>query len=125
MNKQFINKKTLVFGVSLKSDRYSNRAVNLLVANNVSTLGFGLKKGDVAGIMVDTELKTYDDIHTISLYLNPKRQSDYYDYFLSLSPKRVIFNPGTENEELMSLLAKNNIDYEISCTLVLLSIHEY
>lgn len=125
MNDQLTSKKTLVFGVSLKPNRYSNMAVSLLTTKKVTTVGFGLKKGEVSGISVDTDLKFYDDIHTISLYISPKRQEEYYDYFLSLSPKRIIFNPGTENAELMKLLNEHNIKYEIACTLVLLTTDQY
>jgi predicted CoA-binding protein len=118
-------KKTLVFGVSLKTNRYSNTAVQLLTQHNISTVAYGLKHGTVANVIIDTELKKYKDINTITLYLNPKRQKNYYTYFISLEPKRVIFNPGTENTELMELLEKNNIYYEIACTLTLLTIGKY
>ena len=69
--------------------------------------------------------KEYKNIDTISLYLNPKRQSEYYDYILSLEPKRIIFNPGTENLEFVRLLKENGIESEIACTLVLLSTNQY
>jgi hypothetical protein len=49
----------------------------------------------------------------------------YYDYILSLKPKRIIFNPGTENEELMKLAKQNNIQPVVACTLVMLSIGNY
>ena len=120
-----MNYKTLVLGASLKEERYSNKAVRSLVAHGIETLAFGLRKGEVADVEIDTELKEYKNIHTVTLYLNPTRQKEYYDYIISLKPKRVIFNPGTENLELQKLLSENNISYEEACTLVLLSIGNY
>jgi predicted CoA-binding protein len=120
-----MNKKTLVLGASLKPNRYSNYAIQRLVANNLEVVAFGLKKGMVAGVEIDTELMPYKDIDTVTLYLNPERQKDYYDYIVSLRPKRVIFNPGTENPELFSILKENNIFFEAACTLVLLSTNQY
>jgi hypothetical protein len=66
-----------------------------------------------------------ENLHTISLYLNPSRQKEYYDYLISLRPKRIIFNPGTENLELESLAHQNQIETEQACTLVLLSLGAY
>lgn len=117
--------KTLVLGASLKPNRYSNYAIQRLVANNIETVAFGLKEGIIAGVQIDTELKPYLNVHTVTLYLNSKRQKDYYDYIVSLKPKRVIFNPGTENPELFSILDQNNINYEAACTLVLLATNQY
>jgi len=120
-----MTKKTLVLGASLKPNRYSNLAIHRLVTNNIPTSAYGLKKGSVFGILIDNQLVNLKDIHTITLYLNPKRQEAFYDYILALRPKRVIFNPGTENHELMSLLQKNKIAFEIACTLTLLATHQY
>jgi len=120
-----MNKKTLVFGASLKPNRYSNYAIQRLVDNNIETVAFGLKEGKVSGIKIDTELRNYENIYSVTLYLNPKRQTEYYDYIVSLNPKRVIFNPGTENPEFYEILKKNNIEFEAACTLVLLSTNQY
>jgi hypothetical protein len=117
--------KTLVFGASLKPNRYSNYAIQRLVANNHEVVAFGLKEGEVEGIKIDTELKPYTDLDTVTLYLNAKRQAAYYDYIIGLKPRRVIFNPGTENPEFFELLSENNINFEIACTLVLLSTNQY
>lgn len=120
-----MNKKTLVFGASLKSNRYSNYAIQRLVANNINVVAFGLKKGEVKGVEVDTDLLTYKNIHTVTLYLNPKRQEAYYNYIISLKPERVIFNPGTENPGFYKILKENNIAFEAACTLVLLATNQY
>jgi predicted CoA-binding protein len=120
-----LKKSTLVLGASLNPSRYSYLAVNSLVAKKHPVVAIGLKEGTVAGVSIITEMLHFEDIHTITLYLNAQRQVAYYDYILSLKPKRVIFNPGTENPNLIELLQKNNIEYKQSCTLVLLGANQY
>ena len=120
-----MNKKTLVIGASLNPSRYSNVAIKRLVGAKHETVAFGLRPGEVAGVSIDIELKQYEDIDTVTLYLNPKRQQQYYDYIVSLKPKRVVFNPGTENPEFYMLLKEHEIDFEEACTLVLISTNQY
>ncbi len=117
--------KTLVFGASLKEERYSNMAIKRLINSNHEVVAYGLREGDVAGVEIDTELVQYQDLHTVTLYLNPQRQIAFYDYLVNLKPKRIIFNPGTENPEFYKILRDNTIDFEIACTLVLLSTNQY
>lgn len=120
-----MTKKTLVFGASIKSNRYSNLAIHRLVNNGFDVFAYGLKEGEVAGININTELIHYEVIDIVTLYLNPSKQSAYYDYIVSLKPNRVIFNPGTENTEFYTLLKKNNINFEVACTLTLLVTNQY
>ncbi len=120
-----MSKKTLVLGASLKSNRYSNLAINRLVSYKHDVEAIGLREGEVSGIKIKTELVDFENIHTITLYLNPNRQRQYYDYIVNLTPKRVIFNPGTENPELYEVLRKSSIEVEVACTLVLLSTNQY
>jgi len=127
-----MSKKTLVIGASLKQIRYSNIAIKMLRDYNHEVVAIGLRKGNVLDVEIlkasnyNELLKlSIDDIHTVTLYLNAKRQVGYYDYIISLNPKRVIFNPGTENMEFMEILEKNNIEYEVACNLVLLRINQY
>lgn len=120
-----MGKKTLVFGASLKPDRYSNIAVKKLIDNDIEVLAFGLRSGDIHGVKIETVLLPYKDIHTVTLYVNPSRQKQYYDYIVSLKPKRVIFNPGTENPEFYHILKENNIEFEVACTLTLLATEQY
>lgn len=120
-----MNKKTLVLGASLRPHRYSNFAIQQLLANQVEVVAIGNSSGEVAGVIIETKPIKFKDIHTITLYLNAKSQLEYYDYILSLNPSRVIFNPGTENPELYQLLNANNIYFESACTLVLLSTNQY
>ena len=118
-------KKTLVLGASLNPGRYSNLAINRLVNHGHTVEAVGLKKGVVAGVDITNEKENFENIDTVTLYLNPKRQQEYYDYIISLKPKRVIFNPGTENPEFYEMLRKNNIETEVACTLVLLGTNQY
>ena len=120
-----MKKKTLVFGASMKPERISNMAVGRLVKKNIPVVAFGLKQGEINGVTIDTELIDYKDVHTITLYINSKRQKAYYDYLIGLQPTRVIFNPGTENLEFYQMLKDRNIAAEMSCTLVLLSTDQY
>ncbi|WP_276391650.1 CoA-binding protein [Eudoraea chungangensis] len=118
-------KKTLVIGASLNPSRYSNIAVRRLRDKQIETNAFGLKKGSIAGVEVQDRLDVFSDINTITLYLGPSRQVQYYDQILKLSPKRVIFNPGSENPELFTLLEEEGIEVEVACTLVLLATGQY
>jgi predicted CoA-binding protein len=116
---------TLVLGASLNEDRYSNRAIKSLKNKNKSVVAMGLKKGTVLDVTIDTEQLPYENVDTVTLYLNPKRQEEYYSYILSLKPRRVIFNPGTENTAFEKLLLENKIEIEVACTLVLLATNQY
>ncbi|MCA0132053.1 CoA-binding protein [Winogradskyella alexanderae] len=116
---------TLVFGASLKPERYANIAIGRLLNYGETVKAFGIKTGEVNGVTIDTELLSYEKIDTVTLYLNPKRQKAYYDYIIGLKPKRVIFNPGTENPEFYELLKENKIHVEVACTLVLLATNKY
>jgi len=120
-----MQKKTLVLGASLKPSRYSNLAINRLVSYDQPTVAIGLRKGEIAGVSISTEKEKFDDVDTVTLYLNPLRQKEYYEYILSLKPNRVIFNPGTENPEFYELLQKNDIEVEVACTLVMLGTNQY
>lgn len=116
---------TLVLGASLNEHRYSNIAIKRLVANKIPVLAIGLREGNVAGVPIFTKKTPLKNIDTVTLYLNPKRQVEYYNYIISLKPRRVIFNPGTENLQLIKLLKENDIESEVACTLVLLSTNQY
>ena len=120
-----MNKKTLVFGVSLKSNRYSNLVVQKLVNQNIETVAFGLKSGKIDKVEIDDKLLPYEDLHTVTLYISPKHQPQYYNYIVALNPKRVIFNPGTENPEFYRILKEHKIVFEAACSLVLLSTNQY
>lgn len=118
-------KKTLVLGASDNPSRYSFLAINRLRAHQHPVVAIGNKEGDVAGIHITKDKVNEHDVDTITLYLNPTNQKPYYDYILSLKPKRIIFNPGTENDELIELAEQNGIEPVIACTLVMLSTGQY
>jgi uncharacterized protein len=120
-----MNKKTLVIGASLNPERYSNLVVKKLVNHEYEVLAIGKKEGEIAGVVIDTEKKHYKDLDTVTLYVNPKNQKQFYDYVVSLKPNRVIFNPGTENPEFYKILKENEIPFEEACSLVLLSTDQY
>jgi predicted CoA-binding protein len=118
-------KKTLVLGASDNPSRYSFLAIQKLRKYEHPVVGIGIKKTIVGDVTIETEKKPFENIDTVTVYLNPTRQTEYYDYLLSLKPKRIIFNPGAENEELESLAKQNNIPIMEACTLVLLSTGQY
>jgi hypothetical protein len=118
-------KKTLVLGASLNPNRYSNLAIRRLIDSGIETQAYGLGEGEVSGVNISNNFDKTNDIHTITLYLNPKRQEEYFNQIISLAPSRVIFNPGTENPTFYKLLEKNGIDVDVACTLVLLSTGQY
>lgn len=117
--------KTLVLGASENPARYSNLAMNSLIRRGHEVEAVGLKKGNVAGVDIHEAPYPIDQLDTITLYLNPKNQEKYYDYILELGPRRVIFNPGTENPELFRRLREKDIEIEVGCTLVMLSTNQF
>ncbi|MEX0314482.1 MAG: CoA-binding protein [Allomuricauda sp.] len=116
---------TLVFGASLNPSRYSNLAIHRLVESQKETVAFGVREGTVSGIQIKNNLDDFQNIHTITLYLNPNRQKEFYNKILDLKPERVIFNPGTENPEFALILQEADIKVENACTLVLLATGQY
>src|SRR3569833_249179 len=103
-------KKTVVLGASSNPARYSYLAVQRLRAHDHPVLAIGRRVGTVADVDITKEHQSESDVDTITLYLNPKNQVEYYDYILGLHPKRIIFNPGTEYEELIQKARDNKIE---------------
>lgn len=119
------SKKTLVLGASDNPSRYSYLAVNRLRSHGHPVVAIGKKNTMVADVPIEKEKKDWRGIDTVTLYLNPTHQQQYYDYIISLKPRRIIFNPGAENDELADLARKNGISPVEACTLVLLSTNQY
>lgn len=119
------SKKTLVIGASSNPERYSFLAVNSLLKHNHAVVAIGAHNDQVETVTIETEKLPLQDIDTVSLYLNPLRQKEYYNYIVGLKPNRVIFNPGTENPEFFHILEENKIPYEAACTLVLLATNQF
>jgi len=120
-----MEKLTLVIGASTNPNRYSNIAIKRLIDKEIAVVALGKRKGKVFDVVIDDEKKDYKNIDTVTIYLSPKNQIEYYKYIISLNPKRVIFNPGSENAEFIELLRVSKIPVEVACTLVMLSTNQY
>lgn len=120
-----MQKKTLVLGASPNPDRYSYLAVERLVLNNHPVIAVGNKPGVIGAITIEKNISPTKDLHTITLYLNSKNQEAYYDEMIALHPKRIIFNPGAENDTLKNIAEANGIETVEACTLVMLSTGQY
>ena len=118
-------KITVVLGASSNPGRYSYLAVNKLRRYGHPVVAIGKRKGQVEDVPIETDHIPVPDVDTITLYLNPNNQKEYYDYIMDLNPKRIIFNPGTENDELIRHAKENGIEPVIGCTLVMLSVGTY
>jgi uncharacterized protein len=118
-------KKTLVIGATTNPERYSYLAVQKLTAHQHPVVALGNRPGNIGNVSIHTKREQFENIHTVTLYLNPLHQQEYYDYILSLNPKRIIFNPGTENEAFETMAKKQGIQVMEACTLVLLSTGQY
>ena len=118
-------KKTLIIGASPNPTRYAYRAAQMLKAKGHQIVNVGIKKGEVAGVEIEQPDSIHHDIHTITLYIGAPLQASYVDYILQTNPKRVIFNPGTENPALEDKLRENAIEPVEACTLVMLATGQY
>lgn len=118
-------RKTLILGASLHKERYAYMAITRLINKKIGVVGIGSVAGNINDCKIFTTQIPLEGIHTVSIYLNAKNQEEYYDYIISLNPKRVIFNPGAENVNFEILLDKNRINFERACSLVLLNMGQY
>ena len=124
-------KKTVVIGASENTERYSNRVVRMLHHQSIPVIAIGLKEGEIdarlndevgQGIKIQTGLPKIENVDTVTLYVGPQHQAQYYDYVLILKPERVIFNPGTENSEFEKKRKDNGIEVQEACTLTMLTV---
>jgi len=120
-----LEKTTLVIGASENEERYSNMAVQLLQANKHYTKAIGNKAGTINETIIEKGMPPLNNIDTVTLYINPTVQESYYQYILSLAPRRIIFNPGTENTVLQKMATEKGIDTINACTLVMLKTGQY
>ena len=118
-------KKTLVLGASNNPTRYSSLAMSRLRGKGHPVVAIGRKQVRAGDVDITTDKEPYAGVDTVTLYLSAAHQKEYYDYILSLHPRRLIFNPGAENEELEKLARQNKIQTMEACTLVLLSTGQY
>jgi predicted CoA-binding protein len=118
-------KLTVVLGASPNPNRYSYMAVNRLTAKGHPVVAIGKRDAQINDIPITKDHPVPEEVDTVTLYMNPQLQRDYYDYILQLQPKRIIFNPGTENDELADLASSKGIEPVEACTLVMLSTGQY
>ena len=119
------NKKTLVLGATPNPNRYAYLAANRLKAKGHTIINVGIKKGEVAGVQIEEPEQIHTDVDTVTLYVGPHHQPELYKYILATHPKRIIFNPGTENSELENLASQQGIETIEACTLVMLATGQY
>ena len=119
-----MSKTTLVLGATPNADRYAYKATEMLLKFGHHVVLYGIKVGQIAGITIQNEAPK-QEVDTVTLYIGPQNQPQYYDYIIGLKPARVIFNPGTENQEFENKLKQHNIEPVIACTLVMLSTGQY
>jgi len=118
-------KKTLVLGASPNPARYSFLAAKSLLKHGHEVLAVGKREGSIGNIPIATDYPVVDDIDTMTLYVGAKHQPELYEYIFKVAPKRIIFNPGTENPELVKMAHNAGIETVQACTLVMLSLHSY
>lgn len=118
-------KKTIVLGATPNPARYAYLATMRLAQRGHEVIPVGIRAGEIEGITIQEGKPEIEGVDTVTLYLGPERQAEYYDYILSLKPKRIVFNPGTENPELVQLAKEQGIETVEGCTLVMLSIGAY
>jgi uncharacterized protein len=118
---------TLVVGASTQPWRYAFQAIHTLRQHGHQVYAYGKHAGHVAEVPIHTDRTQIpaNEIDTVTLYVNPRRQHDLYDWLVALKPRRVIFNPGSENPELIPLLREHDIEPIGACTLVMLGTGQY
>ncbi|HMG92827.1 MAG TPA: CoA-binding protein [Chryseolinea sp.] len=122
-----MGKKTAIIGATPNQSRYAYLAANMLREYDHEIVPIGIKQGEVAGkeILDIRKKPAVNGLDTVTLYIGPRHQPEWYNYILSLKPKRIIFNPGTENDEFEQLAEENGIEALQACTLVLLRSLQY
>jgi predicted CoA-binding protein len=120
-----MEKKTLVLGASTNAERFSFQAVRKLKFGHVPVVAVGLREGEIHGVKVEKPFPKFENIHTVTLYIGPKNLPAYFDYIISLHPRRVIFNPGTEEPAFANRLREEGIEVVFACTLIMLSNGRY
>ena len=118
-------KKTVVIGASPSQIRFSYKAVKSLIRRHHEVIPIGIREGNIDGQPIVTGKPIVENVHTVTLYLRPEKQREYYDYIIDLQPERIIFNPGTENMELIRLARDNEIETVQDCTLIMLNSDAY
>ncbi|HZY81020.1 MAG TPA: CoA-binding protein [Cyclobacteriaceae bacterium] len=120
-------KKTVIIGATPNPSRYAYIAAKFLRDKKEEFVPVGIKKGEVQGqpILQITDKPAITDVDTVTMYIGPQRQPPWYDYILSLKPRRIIFNPGSENPEFAELLESKGVEVIEACTLVMLRTNQF
>ena len=118
-------KKTLVIGASQNPEKYSNKAILSLIKHGFTVVALGLKTGEINGLKILNNKPPISNIDTVTLYTSSKNQTEWIDYILDLNPKRIIFNPGAENDDFFIKASNKGIECLNACTLVMLSVGTY
>lgn len=120
-------KKTLLVGATADPSRYAYLAAKMLSEHGVDFVPIGIHSGEVFGHQI-VDLRSKPDlkeIHTVTLYINPTHQQEWMDYLIGLKPKRIIFNPGTENPVFFRKATEAGIEVLPACNLVMLSTGQF
>ena len=117
--------RVLVVGASTNPTRYAYKAIHALLGNGDEVIPFGVKKGEVAGISILNDWHEWEGVDTVTLYVGPQNQSELQQKIIALQPRRVIFNPGTENPSFQELLESKGILAEEACTLVMIATKQF
>ena len=117
-----MNKKTVIIGSSPSPARFAYKAAGMLTAYGHEIAAVGIKRGEVFGheILDIRKKPKIEDVDTVTMYIGPRHQPEWYDYIMSLKPRRVIFNPGTENSEFIQRINESGSEAIEACTLVML-----
>ncbi len=122
-----MNKKTVIVGATTNPSRYAFIAAEMLHSYKHEIIPVGIKRGEVFGqpILDIAQHPMIENVDTVTMYLGPQHQPEYYRYLLSLKPKRFIFNPGTENSEFEKMVEESGAEAIEACTLVMLRSNQY
>lgn len=118
-------KKTLILGATTNTERYAYKAAHKLNTHGHQIVLVGIKKGELLGETIINNKEIVSGVDTVTMYIGKRHQAEWYEYIIKTNPKRILFNPGTENEELVSLAKENGIETEEACTLILLNTGQY
>ncbi len=122
-----MSKRTAIIGATPNPDRYAYKATRSLQQHGHPVFPVGIAKGEIGGekILQLADKPNLGEIDTVTLYVGAKNQVHWKDYILNLKPKRLIFNPGTENRDLEQAAEQKGIECIHACTLIMLSINQY
>lgn len=127
ISRKNMSKRTVIVGATPNETRYAYKAASRLTGHGHDIVPVGIKQGAVFGheILPIRENPPIENVDTITMYIGPAHQGEYYDYLRGLGAKRFIFNPGTENHEFMKMLEDDGVEVVEGCTLVMLSVGNF